>query len=305
MRYLDLHGEHLSRIGLGTWQFGSREWGYGKDYDTREAAAIVRRALDLGITVFDTAEVYGRGRSVQILGAAIGDVEAFVATKFFPLIPTPGNVVRHAQRSIERLGRSPLDLYQIHWPHPQAPLSWSMAGLRRLLDEGLIRHAGVSNFGLRRWLRAERILGRPVLSNQVQFSLVKRRPADLLIPHAAANQRVVIACSPLAQGLLSGSYAPDRRPEGFRRRNPANPLSSTRRLAAATPLIGALREIGEAHDATPAQVALAWVIRHPNVVAIPGARTVEQLERNAAAADLTLTAEEHSHLTEVARLNLG
>lgn len=305
MRYLDLHGEHLSRIGLGTWQFGSREWGYGDAYDTREAAAIVRRALDLGITVFDTAEAYGRGRSEEILGAAIGDAEAFVATKFLPLIPTPGNVVRHAHRSIQRLGRSPLDLYQIHWPHPHAPLSWSMAGLRRLLDEGLIRHAGVSNFGLRRWLRAERILGRPVLSNQVQFNLVKRSPADLLIPHAAANRRVVIAYSPLAQGLLSGSYAPDRRPEGFRRRNPANPLSSTRRLAAATPLIGALREIGEAHDATPAQVALAWVIRHPNVVAIPGARTVEQLERNAAAADLALTAEEHAHLTEVARLNLG
>ncbi len=305
MRYLDIYGEHLSRIGLGTWQFGSSEWGYGDDYDNGEAAAIVRRALELGITVFDTAEIYGRGRSEQILGGALGDADAFVASKFFPVFPTPGTVVRHAHQSIERLGRSPIDLYQIHWPHPHAPLSWSMRGMRRLLDEGTIRYAGVSNFGLKRWQRAERLLGAPVLSNQVQFNLIRRKPADLLIPYAAANRRIVIAYSPLAQGLLSGAYSPDRLPEGFRRRNPANPLSSKRRLAAAMPLIGALREVGESHGATPAQVALAWVIRHPNVIAIPGARTVEQLERNAAAADLILTAEEHAHLTDVARLNLG
>lgn len=299
MRFVDVAGEHLSVIGLGTWQFGSTDWGYGTEYDDHEAERIVHRALELGINVFDTAEVYGRGRSETILGRALtGDRDrAFIATKFFPFVPLPNTVVAHAVASMARLGVDVLDLYQVHWPHPHAPASLTMRGMRTLQDSGAIRHVGVSNHSLARWRRADAALGRPILSNQVQFNLVQRRPAEKLVPFAAANDRIVMAYSPLAQGMLSGRYTPSNPPTGFRGRNPVNPLASIRNLERSAPLFEALNEVAGRHDATPAQVALAWVISHPNVIAIPGARTVEQLETNAAAADLQLTADDLERLT--------
>jgi len=304
MRHLSISGERLSVIGLGTWQFGSEEWGYGAAYNDVEASKIVARALDLGINVFDTAEIYGGGSSETILGRALSGNRdrAFIASKFFPLIPLPGTVVAHGLRSKQRLGIDHIDLYQIHWPHPHAPVSFTMRGMRRLLDLDAIRHVGVSNHSLARWRRAEQALGRPVLSNQVQFNLINRRAATTLVPFARDNDRVVIAYSPLAQGLLSGIYTASNPVAGFRSRNIVNPLSSARNLERAKPLFDALREVAGRHDATPAQVALAWVISHPNVIAIPGARTVEQLELNAAAADLVLTDDDLAHLAVEPRL---
>lgn len=171
-----------------------------------------------------------------------------------------------------------------------------MRGMRRLQEEGVIRHVGVSNYPLQRWREAERALGGPVLSNQVRFSLVDRRPERELLPFAQAEGRVVIAYSPLAQGLLSGRYDEQNRPRGQVRR--ISPLFSRSGLAAAAPLLEAIREVGRAHSASSAQVALAWLVRRPNVLAIPGASSVEQVEQNAAAADLELTDDEDARLTE-------
>src|SRR5919204_1886265 len=119
MRYLSQEAtatKKISRIGLGTWQFGSREWGYGQSYAEREARAIVRRALDLGVTLFDTAEIYGFGRSERILGEALGEhrESAFLATKIFPLLPVAPVVEQRAVASANRLGVRRLDLYQVH-----------------------------------------------------------------------------------------------------------------------------------------------------------------------------------------------
>src|SRR5580698_10568935 len=119
MRYLTAEsGPKISRIGLGTWQFGSREWGYGTSYAEREARAIVRRALDLGITLFDTAEIYSSGRSERILGQALGAGRpaAFVGTKMFPLFPTAAAVRHRARASARRLDVACIDLYQSHFP---------------------------------------------------------------------------------------------------------------------------------------------------------------------------------------------
>ena len=134
-----------------------------------------------------------------------------------------------------------------------------------------------------------------MLSNQVAYSLVDRRPETGVLGWAARQGRVVIAYSPLAQGLLTGKYDRDHRPSGAVRR--ANPLFSDEGLARAQPLVDTLREVADAHDVTPAQVALAWVVRHPNVVAIPGASSVEQVESNAEAASIELTDEEAAALT--------
>ena len=300
MRYVEFGGVRVSAIGLGTWQFGSREWGYGDGYARHEAGAIVRRALDLGINLIDTAEVYGFGRSERIVGGAITGrrEEAFLATKVLPVFPLPTVVERRARGSVSRLGVDAVDLYQLHWPNPAFPLGTQLEGMRRVLDAGLARHAGVSNYSLERWRQAERALGRPVLSNQVRFNLVARRPLGDLVPYAQRHERLVIAYSPLAQGLLSGRYDAEHLPSGGVRRGSV--LFAPENLTRAAGLIDALREVAAAHDATPAQVALAWLIRHPNVVAIPGASRVAQLEANAAAADIELSDEEDALLVRTA-----
>src|ERR1700722_13725176 len=151
MRYLDVGTTpRISKIGLGTWQFGSREWGYGEDYAGREAGAIVRRALDLGVNLFDTAEMYAYGKSERILGEALAGrrQEAFVATKVLPILPLAGVVAWRGHGSLRRLGIDAIDLYQLHWPNPLVPLRQQMAGMKRLRDEGIVRHVGVSNYRL-------------------------------------------------------------------------------------------------------------------------------------------------------------
>lgn len=300
MRYVELGGARVSVIGLGTWQFGSREWGYGDDYAGRTAGELVRRALDLGVNLIDTAEVYGFGRSERIVGLAVAGRrdEAFVATKVFPVLPLGPVVAWRGRQSAERLGVDRLDLYQVHWPNPVVPLAATMGGMRALVDDGLVAHVGVSNFSAQRWREAERLLGSPVLSNQVQYSLVARDPERDVLVHAAEAGRLVIAYSPLAQGFLSTRYHPGERPGGVRS---ANPLFLPENLERAVPLFDALRDVAATHGVTPSQVALAWVIRRRNVVAIPGASSVAQLEANVEAAEVDLADDEDAHLTATAR----
>jgi aryl-alcohol dehydrogenase-like predicted oxidoreductase len=298
MRYLDIEvAPRISKIGLGTWQFGAREWGYGDGYAGRDARDIVRRAVDLGVTLFDTAEMYGFGRSERILGEALGERrdEVFLATKLLPVLPLAPVVEQRAVASAARLGTRRLDLYQVHWPNPLVSDRTIMRGMRTLQDVGLVREAGVSNYPLARWQAAEKALGRRVLSNQVRYSLADRAPENDLLPFAAAAGRVVIAYSPLAQGLLSGRY--DRASRPANRVRAGNPLFLPENLDRASELISVLREVADAHDATPAQIALAWVIRHPAVTAIPGASSVEQLESNVAAAEIELPDDEQAALS--------
>lgn len=304
MRYVDDLGtaRRYSVIGLGTWQFGSREWGYGSGYANQEARRIVARARELGVTVFDTAEIYAFGRSERILGEALrasgGTDDVVIASKVFPVVPTPAVVRNRGLASARRLGVRRIDLYQVHWPHPIVRDATVMRGMRALHDDGVIDEVGVSNYPLRRWSLAEASLGRRVLSNQVKFSLVERAPLREMIPWAQRTRHLVIAYSPLAQGLLSARYDADNRPRDPVRR--ANAMFLPENLQAARPLFDVLREVAAAHDATPAQIALAWVVRFPNVVAIPGASSVAQLESNVAAAEITLTDEEHAALTAAA-----
>jgi aryl-alcohol dehydrogenase-like predicted oxidoreductase len=288
----------MSAIGLGTWQFGSSEWGYGRQYASAEAGPILLRALELGVNLVDSAEVYGFGRSERIIGEAIRGHrdQVFIATKLFP-IGLPFQVGARARGSARRLGVDHIDLYQQHWPSPLFPASSTMPRMKRLVEDGLVGHVGVSNFGLPAWQAAELALGGPVLSNQVLFSLINPRPESELLPWAQQNGRVVIAYSPLGQGLLSGRYQ-QATPRNFRRMRRAFSAGSRARLE---PLIAALREIAARHSASASQVALAWLIRKPNVVAIPGASSVHQVEENVAAADIELSDEEDARLGALAR----
>ena len=297
MRYIEVGGVRLSVVGLGTWQFGSPEWGYGKDYENDEAIRITERALDLGINLIDTAEMYGFGRSERAVGKAVRGRrgQAFIASKVAPAIPFDPVVHARAVGSARRLGVERIDLYQAHWPNPVFPQDPLFRALARLQREGLVTHVGVSNYSLDRWQAAERALGGTVLSNQVQYSLVDRRPERDLVPWAQEHDRLIIAYSPLGQGLLSGRYSRDHRPGGVRA---MRPLFLPSNLDRAGELIDALREVADSHGATPSQVALAWLIRQPNVVVIPGASSVAQLESNVAAADLELTEDEARRLSD-------
>jgi aryl-alcohol dehydrogenase-like predicted oxidoreductase len=297
MKYVDVGGARVSAIGLGAWQFGTAEWGYGEDYASGEALTIVEHALDRGVNLIDTAEMYGFGRSERIVGQAIkGHREkVFLATKLFP-VGLPFQVVSRARGSARRLGVDRIDLYQQHWPSPMFPAGATMPRMRKLVESGLVVHVGVSNHSLAQWQAAEKAFGGPVLSNQVKFNLLDRGPERDLVPWAKENGRIVIAYSPLAQGLLSGKYL-ETTPRNLRRLRPAFSASSRARLR---PLIAALGEIATRHGATPAQVALAWLIRKPNVVAIPGASSVHQMDQNAAAADIDLSDEEDARVSTLA-----
>ncbi len=335
MRYVEVDGLRTSVIGLGTWQFGSREWGYGERYATETAPALVRRALELGVTMLDTAEAYGPGRSERIIGRALAEIpvesrtDLVLATKFLPIAPAEPILARQAAGSRRRLGVDALDLYYAHWPNPFVSARRTMQALRPLVERGLVRHLGVSNYGLARWQDAERAARMPIVADQVRFSLLSPRPAVELVPYASAMGRLVVAYSPLAQGILTrgaegaawvrdapgavavdGSQAGDggdrtgadgmpraARPRGLRGANRLHRRGGAARLE---PLARALAEIAAASAATPAQVALAWVIHHPNTVAIPGARTIRQLEENAAAADLVLADDDLARLSELA-----
>jgi aryl-alcohol dehydrogenase-like predicted oxidoreductase len=301
MKLLEVPGlGQVSRIGLGTWQFGSREWGYGERYASDVAVEIVARARELGVTLFDTAEIYGFGRSERILGEALGADrdQVVVASKVFPVAPFPAVVRNREQGSARRLQIRRIPLYQVHQPNPVVPDSVIMPGMRSLLREELIGAVGVSNYSLRRWRQADDALGQPVVSNQVQFSLAHADPLDDLVPFAQRENRIVIAYSPLAQGLLGGRYGVDHRPGGVRA---ANPLFGTENLRRVAPLLDTLRQVADAHNVAPAQIALAWLLSLPQVVVIPGASSVEQLELNVAAADLELDASSQAALTSAAR----
>jgi len=297
VKYVEVGGARMSVIGLGTWQFGSREWGYGSDYARGEAVKIVHRALDLGVTLIDTAEIYAFGQSERIVGEAIKGRrdQVFLATKFFPL-GLPVQVAAKARASARRLGVDRIELYQQHWASPMFPPGATMPRLRKLVDHGLVVHAGVSNHSLAQWQAAEAAFGGPVLSNQVRFNLLDRRPELELLPWAQASGRLVVAYSPLAQGLLTGRYQ-DSGPRNFRRFNPAFRAAARAKLK---PLLAAMLEIASRHQATSSQVALAWLLRKPNVVVIPGASSVEQLEQNVAASDVELSDDDDARLGAMA-----
>jgi len=298
VRYVEVHGTKLSVIGLGTWQFGSKEWNYGRGYEERESAAIVNQALDLGVNVIDTAEAYGWGRSERAVGRAIESRrdEVFIATKVFPVMPVEPVIRDRARRSASRLGVQSIDLYQIHWPNPVVPLSMTMRAMSSLQRSGLVKDVGVSNFSLTLWQQAERFLSGNVLSNQVRYNLLDRRIENDILPWTEETGHVVIAYSPLAQGLLSGRYSRDNIPGGLRAYTAA---FQPQNLDRAKPVIESLKRIALEHGATPTQVALAWIISRPNVVVIPGASSVSQLRANVESSQLGLTDDNIRELNDV------
>ncbi len=298
MEYVTLGTSDLkvSTIGLGTWQFGTEGWGFGQDFTEQEALATVDKALGIGINLLDTAEVYGEGRSEEIVGKAIAGRrdKVILATKVLPRHLRKRDLIRACDESLDRLGIEQIDLYQIHATEPYVPLAESMAALAKLVEQGKIRYVGVSNFSVPLLRAAEEVFSGRVVSNQVRYNLLQRDIEAEILPYCRKHNITVIAYSPLAQGSLTGKYNRDHLPSDKIRQR--NPLFRDENIVQAFPLIDLLREIGKKHGVTPAQVALRWVTAQDGVIAIPGAKRPWQVEENAGALGWSLSSEQMAAL---------
>jgi diketogulonate reductase-like aldo/keto reductase len=258
-------GESVSALGLGTWMMGEHP-----DRRTDEIAAL-NLALDLGMKVVDTAEMYGNGGAEKLIAKAVGHrrTEMFVVSKVLPQHATRAGTVAACNASLKRLNTNHLDLYLLHW-RASVPLEDTLAGFDDLTKTGKIRYWGVSNLDVD---DMEELAGLPggtnAQTNQVLYNLSRRGIEFDLMPWCRTRRIPIMAYSPIEQGRL---------------------LKNAR-----------LKSIGARHGATPAQIALAWVLRQDGVIAIPKAGTPDHVRENAAAVDITLTPQDLADLDSAFR----
>lgn len=249
-------GEQIPEIGIGTWQY-------------RAGAAPIRKSVELGGVLVDTAEVYGTEEAV---GEAIAGIrgEVFLATKVWPTHFRRAAVLRAADASLRRLKTDVIDLYQLHWPNPLVPIGETIGAMEALVDQGKVRHIGVSNFSVAQLSAAQAAAGKhAIVSNQVPLSLLDRRVEQDLVQYCAANGVSLIAYSPLARGLRK-LRADDRS--------------------------GVLAQVASETERTEAQVALAWCVSKAQVVAIPKASSATRIAENCAASGWRLDEDQIARL---------
>ncbi|MEM7119860.1 MAG: aldo/keto reductase [Pseudomonadota bacterium] len=249
-------GETVPALGLGTWRMGENRKAWADEIKA------LHYGLDLGMTLIDTAEMYGEGGAERVVGEILKTRrdEVFLVSKVYPHNATYDGVQDACARSLKRLATDRIDLYLLHWPG-STPIAETVEGFERLVEIGDVRHWGVSNFdtadmdGL--WNTAD---GRNCATNQVLYNLARRGIEHDLLPWSQSHDLPVMAYSPLEQGRRLGS--------------------------------GALETIAKRHGATPLQIALAWCLRRKDIIAIPKAVRTEHLDENRAALDITLTTDD-------------
>jgi aryl-alcohol dehydrogenase-like predicted oxidoreductase len=296
-------GLEITRVGFGAWAIGGGGWEFGwGPQDDDESIAAIHRALEQGINWIDTAAAYGFGHSEEVVGRVLRGLSErdrpYVFTKA-SLVEGPGrrvihslsrdSILREAQASLKRLGVDAIDLYQIHWPIPEADIEEGWAAFAALQEEGLVRHIGVSNFNVEQLRRIQEIA--PVETLQPQYSLIERDVAQEILPFAERAGIGVIVYSPMGSGLLTGAMTRERiqnldeddwRKTDARFEEP----QLSRHLA----LVERLKAVAERHDTEPGAVAIAWTLRNPAVDgAIVGLRRPDQVDGLLAAARLELS----------------
>jgi len=299
----------VSPIGLGCWQFSQGKNMTGRMWSVLDQGtmdAVVDAALNGGVTWFDTAQAYGNGASERALSAAlqhrgVEPGEVVVATKWLPIARPAKDVPHTIGTRIACLQPYPIDLFQVHSPGSVSSIPAQMREMAKLVHAGKVRAVGVSNFSAKQMAQAAAALrdeGLTLASNQVRINLLDRRVESNGVLAAAQGLGVtLIAYSPLAQGVLTGRYHDDPAlvralPWGRRSRlSPSSRFLTPEGLRRSAPLIAELRAVGEAHGASVAQVALAWLVTRygDTVVAIPGASRPEQAAATATAMDVRLT----------------
>ena len=286
----------LNRFHPAKMAYGGAE---GRDEEERAFAA----ALDAGVTLFDTAAMYAGGASERRLGELARGTTAVVATKFpGSLRATADDLPRELDASLARLGRNTIDLYQHHFPSNRVDIPRLMTHMAAAVRADKVRAVGVSNYSAEQMRRAYVALaahGIRLASNQVEYSLLHRQPETNGVLDACRELGVtLIAYQPLAGGALTGKYI-EHRPRGLRRFMMGYFRKAS--LPAITALVSLLAEIGAQHDASPAQVALRWLLEDESVLPIPGAKNSRQAASNAAALSFRLAAGEVDALEQATR----
>lgn len=304
-------GVNLTVVGLGTWAHGGGEWvfSWGKQ-DDQESIATIMAAIEAGINWIDTAAVYGFGHSEEVLGRALKKLKQkpFVATKCGRTWDSAGNVGSNlraksiraeCEASLRRLQLDVIDLYQIHWGKPDEQIEEGWTTMAELIKEGKVRYGGVSNFSVAQLQRIMPI--HPVASLQPPYSMLKRNIETDLLSFCAENKIGVICYSPLQKGLLTGKitaeYIANMGNDDHRRRDP---MFNEPEFALITKKIEALKKVSEKNKITPAQLAVAWILRRPEITAaIVGARKPEQIKQAVPAADITLAEDDLMQIEKI------
>lgn len=263
-RQLGRTKEKLSTIGMGTWRIGA----YHSSRERTEQVKALRKGVELGINLVDTAEIYASGRSEEVVGEALKDIreDVFIASKVSPGHLHHDDVINACKASLRRLGTSYIDLYQVHWPDPKVPITETMSAMERLVDEGVIRYIGVSNFSVAETEDARAALKKTeIVSNQVEYSLSNRYVESEILPYCSKEKVTLIAYSPLARGRISDSIP---------------------------------RSILQKYKMTPAQATLNWVTRHEQVLAIPKAASITHLEEDASSVSVRFDASEYDQIAK-------
>jgi aryl-alcohol dehydrogenase-like predicted oxidoreductase len=301
-RALGREGLTVSAIGLGAMGLSQ---GYGPADDT-QSRAVIRAALDQGVTLLDTAMSYGAGHNEGLIGAAIAGRrdEVVLASKFgivrgpggVQVDGHPGHVRGYCEASLARLGTDHLDLYYLHRVDPQVPVEETIGAMADLVAAGQVAHLGISECTAGELERAVAV--HPVSAVQFEWSLTWREAEDEVVPAARRLGVGLVAYSPLGRGMLTAAMSPDFGPGDFRAGDPRfRGGDLTRNLA----LVGAVADVAAGLGITAGQLALAWLLaRGPDVVPIPGTRRASRVAENAAAAGVRLTAADLARLEAAA-----
>lgn len=305
----------ITTIGFGSWAIGGSGWraAWGPQ-DDEEAGGAIKRAVELGINWIDTAAVYGLGHSEELVARALKDVSdrPYVFTKCSLVWDENGetgnslkksSIKQECEDSLRRLQADVIDLYQIHWPNPDEDVEEGWEALAELKEEGKVQHIGVSNFNVEQMKRIDEIS--PVETLQPPYNLISRGIADEILPYCEENDIGVIVYSPMKSGLLTGKMTLDRiqnLPSDDWRRDA--PEFNEPRLSRNLELVNLLQEIGEEHDKSPAEVSIAWTLRHPAVTAaIVGGRRPDQVDGIIGAAEWRLSDDEIGRIEDFVQEN--
>jgi diketogulonate reductase-like aldo/keto reductase len=263
-RDLGRTGEKVTTIGMGTWNIGN----YSSPDQKAAQVRALNRGIELGINLIDTAEIYSRGRSEEVVAEAIRGQrdKVFIATKVSAEHLHHDDLISSCEASLRRLGTSHIDLYQVHWPSDSIPIKETMGAMEELVRAGKVRFIGISNFDVKQTEEARASLSKnDVVSNQVEYSLSTRQVESDILPYCEKEKMTLIAYSPLARGRIATSGIP--------------------------------KELLAKYKMTPAQAMLNWVTRSEQVVAIPKAADIAHLEENASSVDVRMTESEYAQIS--------
>ncbi|HEY0762813.1 MAG TPA: aldo/keto reductase [Pyrinomonadaceae bacterium] len=307
-RKLGNSGLEVSALGLGCM---GMSFGYGPAGDKQEMIALLRKAVERGVTFFDTAEVYGPFTNEELVGEALRPLrdQVVIATKFgFKLSPKgeqigvdsrPEHIKEVADASLKRLGIETIDLLYQHRVDPDVPIEDVAGAVKELIEEGKVRHFGLSEAGVQTIRRAHAV--QPVTALQSEYSLWWRRPEEETLAVLEELGIGFVPFSPLGRGFLTGKIDENTSFDKSDFRNTVPRFTADARKANQA-VVDLLREIGERKNATPAQIALAWLLaQKPWIVPIPGTRKLERLDENLGAADVELSIEDLREIEEAAK----